>query len=122
MNTPIPLPIVTPEDLFFGLTLLAPVLVVIVTGIVVLLIDLIITDWLSRRPLMWISALGLLIGVATCGLLWLGGYVGKSAFGGFLVLDRFPLFFEGLFFFASMLGIPSGTTFPDCHGPFPAPV
>jgi NADH-quinone oxidoreductase subunit N len=113
MNTPIPLPIVTPEDLFFGLTLLAPVLVVIVTGIVVLLIDLIITDWLSRRPLMWISSLGLLVGMATCGLLWLGGYVGKSAFGGFLVLDGFALFFEALFLLAAMLVILSATTFTD---------
>jgi len=113
MNTPIALPTVTAEDLFFGLTLLAPILVVIVTGIVVLLIDLVITDWLSRRPLMWISSLGLLAGVATCGLLWLGGYVGKSAFGGFLVLDGFALFFEALFLLAAMLVILSATTFAD---------
>ena len=88
MNTPIALPTVTADDLLFGLTLLAPVLVVIITGIVVLLIDLVITDWLSRRPLMWIASLGLLVGMATCGLLWLGGYVGKSAFGGFLVAQQ----------------------------------
>src|ERR1700736_687980 len=113
MPTTAQLPDVTADDLFFGLSLLAPVLVVIVTGIVVLLIDLIITDWLSRRPLMWISALGLLIGVATCGLLWLGGYVGKAAFGGFLVLDGFALFFEALFLIAAMLVILSATTFAD---------
>ncbi len=113
MNTPIPLPTVTADDLFFGLILLGPVLVVIVTAVVVLLIDLIITDWLSRRPLMWISALGLLVGIATCGLLWLGGYVGKSAFGGFLVLDGFALFFEALFLLAAMLVILSATTFAD---------
>jgi len=107
------LPTVTAEDLFFGLILLGPVLVVIVTAVVVLLIDLIITDWLSRRPLMWISALGLLVGIATCGLLWLGGYVGKSAFGGFLVLDGFALFFEALFLLAAMLVILSATTFAD---------
>src|ERR1700687_978493 len=113
MPTGITLPTVTPDDLLFGLTLLAPVLVVVVTAVVVLLIDLIITDWLSRRPLMWISALGLLIGVAACGLLWLGGYVGKSAFGGFLVLDGFALFFEALFLLAAMLVILSATTFAD---------
>ena len=79
MNTPIALPTVTADDLFFGLTLLAPVLVVIITGIVVLLIDLVITDWLSRRPLMWIASLGLLVGMATCGLLWLDG-CGHSPF------------------------------------------
>jgi NADH-quinone oxidoreductase subunit N len=113
MQTVIPLPTVTPDDLLFGMTLLAPVLVVVVTGVVVLLIDLVLTDWLSRRPLMWISALGLLIGVAVCGLLWQGGYVGKSAFGGFLVLDGFALFFEALFLFAAMLVILSATTFAD---------
>jgi NADH-quinone oxidoreductase subunit N len=112
-TTGVALPTVTPEQLISGLILLAPVLVVIVTGIVVLLIDLVITDWLSRRPLMWISALGLLIGVATCGLLWQGGYVGKSAFGGFLVLDGFALFFEALFMLASLLVILSATTFVD---------
>jgi len=55
--TSVPLPIVTPQDLLLGLTLLAPVLVVLLTAIVVLIVDLVITDWLSRRPLMWISAL-----------------------------------------------------------------
>src|SRR6266568_1066282 len=111
--TSVPLPIVTPQDLALGLTLLAPVLVVIVTALVVLLIDLVITDWLSRRPLMWIASLGLLVGIATCGLLWLGGYVGKSAFGGFLVLDGFALFFEALFLLSAILVILSATTFAD---------
>src|SRR5207248_11726986 len=113
MTTPVPLPTVTAADLLFGLTLLAPVLAVLLTAIVVLLIDLVITDWLSRRPLMWIASLGLLVGMATCGLLWLGGYVGKSAFGGFLVLDGFALFFEALFLLAAMLVILSATTFAD---------
>jgi NADH-quinone oxidoreductase subunit N len=109
----VPLPNVTPEDLAFGLTLLAPVLVVILTGVVVLLIDLIITDWLSRRPLMWIASLGLIVGLATCGVLWAGGYVGKTAFGGFLVLDGFALFFEALFMLTAILVILSATTFAD---------
>jgi NADH-quinone oxidoreductase subunit N len=113
MQTSIPLPTVTPQDLLLGLTLMAPVLVVIVTAVVVLLIDLIITDWLSRRPLMWISALGLLIGLASCGLLWSAGYVGKTAFGGFLILDGFTLFFEALFMLAAILVILSATTFAD---------
>jgi NADH-quinone oxidoreductase subunit N len=113
MQTSIPLPTVTPQDLLLGLTLMAPVLVVIVTAVVVLLIDLIITDWLSRRPLMWLSALGLLIGLASCGLLWSAGYVGKTAFGGFLILDGFTLFFEALFMLAAILVILSATTFAD---------
>jgi NADH-quinone oxidoreductase subunit N len=111
--TSVPLPIVTPQDLVLGLTLLAPLLVVIVTAIVVLVIDLIITDWVSRRPLMWIAALGLLLGIATCGVLWQAGYVGQTAFGGFLVLDGFALFFEAVFLLTAMLVILSATTFAD---------
>src|SRR5579862_1784360 len=97
MQTAVPLPVMTTEDLLLGLTLLAPVLVVIVTGIVVLLIDLILPDWWSRRPLMWIASLGLLLALLTCGLLWGAGYAGSIAFGGFLVLDGFALFFQALF-------------------------
>src|SRR6266567_3307996 len=111
--TSVPLPIVTPQDLLLGLTLLAPVLLVLLTAIVVLIVDLVITDWLSRRPLMWISAFGLLVAIASCGLLWAGGYIGKSAFGGFLVLDGFALFFEGLFLLSAILVILSATTFAD---------
>ena len=109
----LPLPILTPQDLSLGLTLLAPILVVIVTGVVVLTVDLIITDWLSRRPLMWISALGLVGALAACALLWAGGYIGKTAFGGFLILDGFALFFEALFILAAILVILSATTFAD---------
>src|SRR6266566_6132899 len=113
MPTSVPLPAVTAEGLILGLILLAPVLVVVGTGIVVLLIDIVVADWLSRRPLMWIATLGLLAGVATCGLLWIGGYVGQTAFGGFLVLDGFALFFEGLFLLSAILVILSATTFAD---------
>jgi NADH-quinone oxidoreductase subunit N len=113
MPTGIVLPTVTADTLILGLILLSPVLVVIGTGIVVLLIDLVVADWVSRRPLMWIAALGLLVGIATCGLLWSGGYVGQTAFGGFLVLDGFALFFEALFLVAAILVILSATTFAD---------
>jgi NADH-quinone oxidoreductase subunit N len=113
LPTSVPLPTLTPQDLLLGLTLLAPVLVVLLTAIVVLIVDLVITDWLSRRPLMWISAFGLLVGMASCGLLWAGGYIGKTAFGGFLVLDGFALFFEALFLLSAILVILSATTFAD---------
>ena len=109
----VPLPILTPQDLALGLTLLAPVLIVVVTGIVVLLVDLIITDWLSRRPLMWIASLGLIIALAACGILYGAGYVGRTAFGGFLVVDGFALFFQALFLLAAVLVILSATTFAD---------
>ena len=109
----VPLPTVTPQDLALGLTLLAPVLIVIGTGIVVLLIDLIITDWLSRRPLMWIASLGLLVALASIGVLAGSGFIGQTAFGGFLVLDGFALFFQALFVLAAILVILSATTFAD---------
>jgi NADH-quinone oxidoreductase subunit N len=109
----IQLPDVTADSLVLGLILLAPVLVVVGTGIVVLLIDLIVADWVSRRPLMWIATLGLLVGIATCALLWAGGYVGQTAFNGFLLLDGFALFFEALFMLSAVLVILSATTFAD---------
>jgi NADH-quinone oxidoreductase subunit N len=109
----VPLPNITAQDLALGVTLLAPVLIVVLTGIVVLLVDLSITDWLSRRPLMWIASLGLVLALAACGALYGGGYVGQTAFGGFLALDGFALFFEALFLLAAILVILSATTFAD---------
>jgi NADH-quinone oxidoreductase subunit N len=112
-QTTVPLPTLTAQDLLLGVTLLAPVLIVIFTGVVVLLVDLCVTDWLSRRPLMWIAAFGLLVGLGACGALWIGGFVGKTAFGGFLILDGFALFFQALFMLAAILVILSATTFAD---------
>jgi NADH-quinone oxidoreductase subunit N len=113
MQTQVALPAMSAQDLLTGLILLAPVLVVIGTAIIVLLVDLIITDWVSRRPLMWISALGLLAAIGVCGVLWQSPYFGASAFGGFLVLDGFALFFQALFLLAAALVILSATTFAD---------
>src|SRR3989441_3087259 len=113
MTTSVPLPIVTPQDLTLGLTLLMPVLVVVGTAVVVLLVDLIITDWLSRRPLMWIASLGLLVALASIGVLAGSGFIGQTAFGGFLVLDGFALFFQALFVLSAILVILSATTFAD---------
>ena len=115
-QSPVPLPQINPSDLWMGLLLLSPVLIVIVTAIVVLVIDLIVTDWLSRRPLMWISALGLTIALIACGALWLNHYAdgsGTLAFGGFLRIDGFALFFQALFLLAAILVILSATTFAD---------
>ncbi len=103
----------TADDLVLGLVLLAPVIAVVLTAVIVLIIDLIITDWVSRRPLMWISCLGVLIAAVLCGALLFGGYVGKTAFAGFLVLDGFALFFEMLFLLAALLVLLSATTFAD---------
>ena len=113
MPTTVPIPVMTPYDLALGTLLLAPVIAIVLTGVVVLLIDLVITDWVSRRPLMWISCLGVLIAFVLSGALWLGGYAGTTAFGGFLILDGFALFFEMLFLLAALLVILSATTFAD---------
>src|SRR5919202_1383641 len=109
----VPLPVITPQDLWFGLFLLSPVLAVGVTATLVLIVDLVITDWVSRRPLMWLSALGILVAYALGGLLWAGGYLNQTAFGGFLAMDGFALFFQGLFLLAALLVILSATTFAD---------
>src|SRR5262245_47437214 len=113
MQTTVPIPVMTTQDFALGLTLLAPVLAIVITAIVVLIIDLVITDWLSRRPLMWISTLGILVAFLLCGWLWAAGYVGKTAFGGFLILDGFALFFEALFLLTAGLVLLSATTFAD---------
>src|SRR5207237_4198943 len=70
-------------------------------------------DGRSRGPVMWISALGLMGSIGAIALLWSGGYVGKSGFGGFLVMDSFALFFQALFLLAGVLVILSATTFAD---------
>ena len=113
VSSPVPLPVLNASDYLLGVALLSPVLIVLATAVVVLLVDLIITDWLSRRPLMWISALGLLVAAGACGVLWSGGYVGQTAFGGFLVLDGFALFFQALFLLSAALVILSATTFAE---------
>src|SRR5919198_3515819 len=110
--TPVPLPELTPESLAYGLFLLAPVLGIVATGTLVLLIDLIITDWVSRRPLMWISALGILITFGLIGMVWVSPS-SHAAFGGFLAMDGFALFFQALFLLAALLVILSATTFAD---------
>src|SRR2546430_6934001 len=62
---------------------------------------------------MWIACLGVLIAAVAAGALWVGGYAGKTAFGGFLVLDGFALFFQLLFLLAAILVLLSATTFAD---------
>jgi NADH-quinone oxidoreductase subunit N len=112
-STSVPLPPVTAESLLNGLFLLAPVLAIIITATLVLIVDLVITDWVSRRPLMWLSSLGVLVAFGLIGMLWLGGYANNTAFGGFLAVDGFALFFQALFLLAALLVILSATTFAD---------
>src|SRR5919201_5923194 len=110
--TPVPLPEVTPESLAYGLFLLAPVLGIVATGTLVLLIDLVVTDWVSRRPLMWISALGILLSYGLLAIVR-ASPGSRTAFGGFLAMDGFALFFQAVFLLAALLVILSATTFAD---------
>lgn len=110
------LPPVNSADLMHGLIVLAPTLTVMVTGALVLLLDLFPPDWVSRRPLMWVSALGLLVALGYSGVLWAQGWLGTTAFGGFLVYDGFALFFQLIFLLAALLVILSATTFADRDG------
>ncbi len=107
------LPTITNEDLLQGLVLLSPVLTVVATALLVLILDLIPPAWSSRRPLMWLSCLGLLASLGVSGWLWVSGWIGTPAFGGFLAMDSFALFFQVIFVVAAILVILSSTTFTN---------
>src|SRR5215204_6409924 len=98
--TELPLPLIALDQYRHGLFLLLPILTVIATALVVLVIDLAITDWASRRPLMWVAALGLLLAMGACVnvlMVTSTGDVELTAFSGFLIVDSFALFFQFLF-------------------------
>ncbi len=111
----LPLPILTPDDYLRGLSLLAPVLTVVVTAVIVLVLDLLTPDWASRRYLAWVSAIGLVIAMGF--VAWLAPYSQDvaPAFGGFLVVDGFALFFQFIFLLAALLVILASSTFADRH-------
>jgi NADH-quinone oxidoreductase subunit N len=109
----LPLPQLTGAELALGALQLAPVLVVVATAVLVLVIDLIPPDWLSRRPLMWVSALGILVAIALEIVLYGTGATGGVSFGGFIAMDGFAVFFQVLFLLAALLVILSAATFLD---------
>jgi len=106
-------PSLTGDELLRGTALLGPVVAVVITALLVLILDLIPPDWVSRRPLMWVSALGILVAGALEGVLWATGQVGQPAFGGFVAVDGFAVFFQLLFLVAALLVILSSATFAD---------
>ncbi|MBI2755741.1 MAG: NADH-quinone oxidoreductase subunit N [Chloroflexi bacterium] len=109
----ITLPAVTPDDLANGLLLLLPVLVVVVTATIALILDLAPPEWVSRRFLQWVSAFGLVVAIVYVAALAPLAQRSPRAFGGFLALDSFALFFEFLFLVAALLVILSANTFAD---------
>src|SRR5919205_3814768 len=105
-----PLPIMTGNDMYVAFVLLLPVIVVALTALLVLVADLIPPDWASRRPLMWVSVLGLVIAAAVDVYLATSGtspsgWLGYTAFAGFLVFDGFAVFFQLIFILAAALVI-----------------
>ena len=81
-------------------SLLAPELTLAVWGCAVLLLDLVIPDGASRRPLLWLSLLGLL---AAAGLSFgLLARVPSTSFAGFLIVDQFSIYFKFIFLVAAV--------------------
>lgn len=101
------------EELLQGLVLMAPALVVVLTAVVVLLLDLVPPEWVSRRFLMWVSAAGLVAAMGYVAILTPVAQSAPRSFGGSLVLDGFALFFQFVFLLAALLVILSSTTFTD---------
>ncbi len=112
-TTPLPLPAVQTGDILNGLLLLAPVLIVVATAMLVLIVDSAQAEWTSRRPLMWLSSMGLLAAIAVLASMAAGGLASPTAFGGFLVMDSFAMFFQFVLLAAALLVILSSTTFTD---------
>jgi NADH-quinone oxidoreductase subunit N len=85
------------------LRLLMPELVLAVGACVVLIADLLMPDGVSRRPLMWLSLLGLAI----------AGALSATSFGGFLVVDQFSIYFKFIFLIAAALVLLASASFTD---------
>ncbi|MBV9358067.1 MAG: NADH-quinone oxidoreductase subunit N [Chloroflexi bacterium] len=113
MSPQVPLPEMSGDVLALGALVLSPVLVVVATALVVLIIDLFWADWISRRPLMWISGFGLIVALALDVVLYATGVSTMASFGGFIAMDGFAVFFQVLFLLAALLVILSSATFMD---------
>lgn len=94
------------------LTLLTPELALALWACAVLLLDLVMPDGLSRRPLLWLSILGLAIaGGLSIGLL--ARPLPAYSFSGFLVVDQFSVYFKLIFLIAAVLVLLASDTFTD---------
>jgi NADH-quinone oxidoreductase subunit N len=92
-------------------SLLAPELTLAVWACAVLLLDLFLPDGVSRRPLLWLSMLGLLVvGGLSVGLL---ARVPAASFSNFLVVDQFSVYFKLIFLIAAGLVLLASDTFTE---------
>jgi NADH-quinone oxidoreductase subunit N len=98
-----------PGGISVDLSLLAPELILAVWGCAIILLDLFAPDGISRRPLLWLSVLGLVVaGIVSLGLL---NRPPATSFGGFLVVDRFSVYFKLIFLISAGLVLLASETF-----------
>jgi NADH-quinone oxidoreductase subunit N len=92
-------------------SLLAPELTLAVWACAVLLLDLFLPDGASRRPLLWLSVLGLtVVGGLSLGLLVRAP---ATSFANFLVVDHFSVYFKLIFLIAAALVLLASDTFTE---------
>ena len=92
------------------LSLLTPEIVLALWASGILLIDLILRDGVSRRPLLWLALLGLAVSAALT-LPLLERPLPTTSFFGILVVDQFAIFFKLIFLAAAALVILAADTF-----------
>lgn len=101
------------------LSLLAPEIVLALWASGILLIDLVLRDGVSRRPLLWLS----LVGLAVCAALTLPLLerpLPATSFFGILVVDQFSIFFKFIFLAAAALVILAADTFIERQSEYEA--
>jgi NADH-quinone oxidoreductase subunit N len=96
MMEPIVLPLI-------NMRAVLPELMVVVTALVVLLTDLALGKD-NKTPLAWVTLLGLATSFLASAGIWADG-VAEHAFNAMIVVDRFSLFFTGLFAAAAFITV-----------------
>src|SRR5439155_27172250 len=92
-------------------SLLAPELLLAVWGCGILLLDLVLPDGVTRRPLLWLSLLGLFVAGGLS--FWLLGRSPTTSFAGFLIVDQFSIYFKLIFLVAAALVLLASETFTE---------
>jgi NADH-quinone oxidoreductase subunit N len=93
-------------------SLLAPELALALWGCGILMLDLVLPGAMSRRPLMWLSLLGLAV-VAGLSLSLLTRPLPTTSFAGFLVVDQFSIYFKLIFLISAALVVLASDTFTE---------
>jgi NADH-quinone oxidoreductase subunit N len=94
------------------LSLLTPELVLALWACGVLLLDLALPGELGRRPLLWLSLLGLAV-AGSLSFALLARPLPAYSFSGFLVVDYFSIYFKLIFLVAAALVLLASDTFTE---------